>query len=97
MLSKTIHQRIEDLREQIRYHNHRYYVRDDPVISDTEYDKLMDELRELEEKHPELITADSPTQRVGAKPADAFTKVEHPVPILSLDKVSNAEQIRSWW
>jgi len=94
---ETIRQRAEDLRERIRYHNHRYYVLNDPVVSDTEYDALMDELRALEEKHPELVTSDSPTQRVGAKPADAFTKVDHPVPILSLDKASNAEEIRGWW
>ncbi len=68
-----------------------------PSISDAEYDKLMDALRALEEAHPELITLDSPTQRIGAEPADAFTKVEHPSPILSLDKASSSEEIRAWW
>jgi DNA ligase (NAD+) len=89
--------RMEALREQIRYHNHRYYVLNEPLISDAEYDALMDELRHLEEAYPELVTSDSPTQRIGAEPADAFTKVEHPAPILSLDKASSGEEIREWW
>jgi len=97
MITETIRQRAEDLRETIRLHNYRYYVLNQPLISDAEYDALMDELRELESRHPDLIRPDSPTQRVGAEPADAFQKVEHPAPILSLDKASNAEEIRSWW
>lgn len=89
--------RAEELREQIRAHNYRYYVLNAPTVSDAEYDALLAELQKLERSHPELVTADSPTQRVGAEPADAFTKVEHPTPILSLDKASDAEQIWSWW
>ncbi len=97
MALETMRQRANDLREQIRYHNHRYYVLNRPVISDAEYDALMGELRALEEEHPEIITSDSPTQRIGAEPAEAFTKVDHPAPILSLDKASDAEEIRGWW
>jgi DNA ligase (NAD+) len=97
MTSENAYRRAEELREQIRGHNYRYYVLDAPVVSDAEYDTLMDELRTLEEDHPELVTLDSPTQRIGAQPADAFTKVEHPAPVLSLDKASNAEETRRWW
>ncbi|MGD2104007.1 MAG: NAD-dependent DNA ligase LigA [Anaerolineae bacterium] len=97
MVSDDARQRIDRLREQIRYHNHRYYVLNRPVISDSEYDALMEELQQLEEQYPELVTPDSPSQRVGAEPADAFTKVEHPAPILSLDKASDGEEIRAWW
>jgi DNA ligase (NAD+) len=97
MTSGDLHQRAAELREQIRYHNYRYYVLNDPAISDAEYDGLMDELRALEAEYPALITPDSPTQRVGAEPADAFTKVRHPAPILSLDKASSAEEIHAWW
>lgn len=97
MISDTIPRRIKTLREQIRYHNYRYYVLNKPVIGDPEYDALMDQLRALETRHPELVTPDSPTQRVGAEPANAFTKVDHPAPILSLDKASDADEIRAWW
>lgn len=90
-------ERAEELREQIHAHNYRYYVLNDPVISDAEYDALIEALLRLEEAHPQLVTPDSPTQRVGAEPADAFTKVEHPTPILSLDKASDAEQVWRWW
>lgn len=89
--------RIEELRRAINYHDYRYYTLNDPVISDSEYDTLMDELRALEAEHPELITPDSPTQRVGGEPADAFTKVDHPAPILSLDKASSGDEIFAWW
>jgi DNA ligase (NAD+) len=89
--------RAEELREQIRAHNYRYYVLNTPTVSDVEYDALLAELQMLEERHPELVTPDSPTQRVGAEPADTFTKVEHPTPILSLDKASDANGIRRWW
>lgn len=97
MISKDAHRRAEELRQQIRSHNYRYYVLNAPVISDAEYDALLDELRALEASHPALVTPDSPTQRIGAQPADAFSKVEHPAPILSLDKASNAHEIRKWW
>lgn len=97
MSSEGIRQRAERLREQIRAHDHRYYVLNAPSISDAEYDLLMDELRRLEKNHPELVTLDSPTQRIGAEPAETFTKVEHAAPILSLDKASSADEIRAWW
>ncbi len=90
-------ERIAQLRREINYHNYRYHALDDPVISDAEYDALMDELRALEEAHPELITPDSPTQRVGVEPAEGFVKVEHPAPILSLDKAASGEEIHAWW
>ncbi len=96
VLSET-HDRIEVLRQQINSHNYRYHVLDDPVVSDAEYDALMDELRGLEAEHPDLVTPDSPTQRVGAEPAEGFVKVEHPAPILSLDKAASAGDIRAWW
>ena len=77
--------RAEELRELIRYHNHRYYVLDDPVIADVEYDALFDELVALEAEHPDLVTDDSPTQRVGAEPLAEFATVRHELPLLSLD------------
>ena len=88
--------RIEALRREIDYHNYRYYVLARPVISDAEYDALMDELRALEAQFPQLITPDSPTQRVGSRPAEGFRKVRHPVPVLSLDKVTNREELFAW-
>jgi DNA ligase (NAD+) len=97
MTFEQIRDRIEKLRREINTHNYRYYVLDDPVVSDVEYDALLDELRTLEAEHPELITPDSPTQRVGAQPAEGFVKVEHPAPILSLDKAASGEEIRAWW
>jgi DNA ligase (NAD+) len=88
--------RIAELREQINYHNHRYHVLDSPEVSDAEYDALMAELRGLEEEHPELITPDSPTQRVGAAPLEAFGVVEHHVPLLSLANVFSSEELLAW-
>lgn len=89
-------ERIRELREEIRHHNHAYYVEDNPEISDYEYDKLMQELIDLEEKHPELVTPDSPTQRVGGKPLDKFEKVDHDTPMLSLGNVFSEEEIRDF-
>ena len=97
MVQPEVIERIAQLRREINYHSHRYYVLDDPVISDAEYDALMDELRQLEAEHPELVTPDSPTQRVEPQPVEAFVKVEHPAPILSLDKATSGEEIRAWW
>ena len=88
--------RIEELRELINHHNYRYYVLDNPEISDDEYDKLMRELRQLEEKHPHLITPESPTQRVGAAPVEAFGVVEHGEPMLSLGNVFSSEELLAW-
>lgn len=87
---------IEDLREKIRHHEHLYYVLDDPSISDAEFDDLMRELQRMEKEHPELITPDSPTQRVGGKPKEGFAKVAHSRPMLSLDNVTSEEELRDW-
>ncbi len=86
-------ERVKKLREEIEYHNYRYYVLDSPVISDAEYDALMHELRELEAKYPELITPDSPTQRVGFKPAEGFKEVPHREPMLSLDDAMEESEV----
>src|SRR5258707_5940539 len=88
--------KIEALREKIRHHECLYYVLDNPEISDAEYDKLMQQLKALEAEHPELITADSPTQRVGGKPREGFVKVPHSSPMLSLDNTYNEEELRAW-
>jgi len=88
--------RIEELRETINYHNYRYYVLDSPEISDAEYDELMRELRQLEAEHPELVTPDSPTQRIGAPPVEAFGVVEHPQPLLSLTNAFSYEELAAW-
>jgi DNA ligase (NAD+) len=87
---------IESLREEIRRHEYRYYVLDDPEISDAEFDRLMNELKKLEATHPELITSDSPTQRVGGKPREGFVKVAHSAPMLSLDNAHGEEELRDW-
>ena len=88
--------KIEKLREELRHHEHLYYVLDKPAISDAEYDALMNQLKELETAHPELITPDSPTQRVGGKPAEGFKKANHSRPMLSLDNAYNAEELADW-
>src|SRR3569832_1455240 len=88
--------RVEALREQIRYHEHRYYVLDDPEISDAEYDALRNELKGVEKEHPEFLTPDSPTQRVGGKPREGFPKAEHSTPMLSLDNAYNEQELRDW-
>ncbi len=85
--------RVDELREQINHHNYLYYVKDSPEISDAEYDRMMRELQELETAHPELLTPDSPTQRVGAAPAGAFGVVEHPRPLLSLGNAFSDEEL----
>ena len=91
-----IGKRIRRLRKAIRYHAYRYYVLDDPEITDAEYDALMAELKELEAAHPELVTLDSPTQRVGAEPLPQFEKVEHRTPLLSLDNAFDEDEVRAW-
>jgi DNA ligase (NAD+) len=88
--------RAAELRRLIEHHNRRYYVLDDPEISDAEYDELLNELRDLESQHPELRTADSPTQRVGAAPLDKFTPVRHLQPMLSLANARNEAELRAW-
>ena len=91
-VSKAV-QRIAELREVINHHNYRYYVLDSPEISDTQYDELMRELKRLEAEYPELATPDSPTQRVGAPPVEAFGVVEHPQPLLSLANAFAYEEL----
>ena len=95
MVDTAVTGRLEQLRKEIAHHNYRYYVLDDPVISDAEYDQLMRVLRELEEKHPELITPDSPTQRIGAAPAEGFTQVQHVVPMLSLANAFSFQELQA--
>jgi DNA ligase (NAD+) len=95
-MSAALEKKIEALREKIRYHEYRYYVLDDPEITDAEFDKLMNELKKLEAEHPELITPDSPTQRVGGKPREGFVKVRHSSPMLSLDNAYSEEELRDW-
>ncbi|HKT23182.1 MAG TPA: NAD-dependent DNA ligase LigA [Terriglobales bacterium] len=87
---------IEALRDEIRHHEHRYYVLDDPEISDAEFDLLMQQLKKLEAAQPELITPDSPTQRVGGKPREGFIKAQHSSPMLSLDNAYNELEFRDW-
>ena len=89
-------QRVEELRRRLEYHGHRYYVLDDPEIGDDAYDRLLDELRALEAEHPELLTPDSPTQRVGGTPISKLEKVRHLQPMLSLANVRSAEELRAW-
>jgi DNA ligase (NAD+) len=88
--------RIEELRTELRRHEHLYYVMDAPAISDQEYDALMNELKRLEAQYPEFLTPDSPTQRVGGKPAEGFQKVRHSRPMLSLDNAYSEEELRDW-
>ena len=89
--------RYEDLKEQVHLHNYRYHVLDAPLISDLEYDRLLNELKALEAEHPDWVTPDSPTQRAGAVPLDKFEKVRHPAPILSLSNAFGADDARAWF
>src|SRR5512146_1333959 len=93
---KDVQRRIDDLRDQIRHHEYRYYALDQPEISDAEFDVLVNELKALETAHPELVTPDSPTQRVGGKPREGFVKVRHSSPMLSLDNAYNEAELRDW-
>ena len=95
-MAKDIEKEIEKLRNEIRYHEHRYYVLDDPEISDLEFDKLMKRLQELEAAHPELVTPDSPSLRVGGTPAAEFPKVRHSAPMLSLDNTYSIDELRDF-
>jgi DNA ligase (NAD+) len=92
----TPDQEIEGLRDQLRHHEYLYYVEDAPELTDAQYDALMNRLKKLEEKHPELVTADSPSQRVGGKPKEGFVKMPHSRPMLSLDNAYNEEELRAW-
>ena len=88
--------KIETLRDKIRHHEYRYYALDDPEISDTEFDQLMNELKKLETEHPALLTPDSPTQRVGGQPREGVVKAPHSSPMLSLDNTYNVDDLRDW-
>src|SRR4030081_3614900 len=94
--AKDLEKKIEALREKIRHHEHLYYVLDQPEITDTEFDALMQELQQLEAEHPTLITPDSPTQRVGGKPREGVVKAAHASPTLSVDNTYNVENLRDW-
>jgi DNA ligase (NAD+) len=94
MTTKT---RYETLKQQIHEHNYRYHVLDAPVVSDLEFDRLLNELKQIEAEHPDWITPDSPTLRAGAAPADRFVKVQHPAPILSLGNAFGADDARGWF
>ncbi|MGD0506281.1 MAG: NAD-dependent DNA ligase LigA [Terriglobales bacterium] len=96
MSSPAIEKKIEALREKIRHHEYLYYVLDAPEISDADFDTLMNELKRLEAEHPQLITPDSPTQRVGGKPREGFVKAKHSSPMLSLDNAYSEEELRDW-
>ena len=95
-MAKNLESEIAKLRDEIRYHEHRYYVLDDPEISDFEFDKLIERLKELELQHPDLVTPDSPTQRVGGAPAAEFPKVRHPAPMMSLDNTYSVDDLRDF-
>jgi DNA ligase (NAD+) len=97
MSMQDLRARAAELRRQINFHNYRYHVLDRPVISDAEYDRLLRELKQIETAHPELITPDSPTQRVGGEPAERFNKVRHPAAILSLGNAYRPEEVRAWY
>src|SRR5271170_1878183 len=96
MAAKDVEKKIAALRDKIRHHEYRYYVLDDPEISDAEFDQLMIQLKRLESDHPALITPDSPTQRVGGKPREGVVKAAHSSPMLSLDNTYNVEELRDW-
>src|SRR5947207_10997771 len=93
---KDVQARLDELRAELNHHLYRYHVLDDPEISDAAYDRLYDELKALEEEHPDLITPDSPTQRVGAPPSDKFEKSRHLTPMGSLEKVTTDEALAKW-
>lgn len=96
-MDKNLLNRYEELKAQINYHNYRYHVLDAPVISDLEYDRLLNDLKKIEADHPDWIAPDSPTQRAGAKPSEKFEKVRHPAPILSLANAFGADDARAWF
>ncbi len=92
----AVQKKIESLREKIRHHEYLYYVQDNPELTDADFDKLMSELKRIEAEHPELVTPDSPTQRVGGKPREGFTKAKHSSPMLSLDNAYSEEELQDW-
>src|SRR4051794_18880952 len=94
--SQKVEARVRELREQIEQHNYKYYVLDDPTVSDAQYDRLMNELKELEAKHPQLISPESPTQRVGVSPVSDLQEVVHSTPMLSLDNAFTEEDLTNF-
>jgi DNA ligase (NAD+) len=96
MAKQNVAQRVDELRQQIRYHDRKYYVDAKPEISDLQYDKLLDELKQLEAEHPNLVTPDSPTQRVGGQPLDGFTTVAHARPMFSIDNTYSRDDLLAW-
>ena len=95
-MPSALEKKIDSLREKIRHHEYRYYVLDQPEVTDAQFDVLMNELKKLEAQHPELVTPDSPTQRVGGKPREGFAKAKHSSPMLSLDNAYSEEELRDW-
>src|SRR5215467_6043833 len=95
-MKRDVAAEIEQLRDELRHHEYLYYVQDQPEISDAEYDALMRQLQALEENNPELLTPDSPTQRVGGKPREGFRKVPHSSPMLSLDNALNEDELAAF-
>ncbi|RKZ97509.1 MAG: DNA ligase, partial [Gammaproteobacteria bacterium] len=91
-----LYQYVQELHKTLNYHSHRYYVLDDPEIPDNEYDKLFRQLETIEQQHPELVTLDSPTQRVGGKVLDSFAQVTHQMPMLSLSNAFNSDEIEEF-
>lgn len=96
-MADKLFSRYEELKQQIHFHNHRYHVLDAPIISDVEYDRLLNELKKIEAEHPDWIKSDSPTLRAGGKPADRFSKIRHPAAILSLANAFGADDARAWF
>src|SRR3954466_8692592 len=96
MATKDVTARAEELRAELRHPGYRYYVLDDPEIEDDTYDALLDELRAIEAEHPELVTPDSPTQRVGGEPVSSLPKVRHEIPMLSLANARSEDELRAW-
>src|SRR6185295_7798434 len=95
-MSTAPEQRLKELRDAIRHHEERYYIHNDPQISDEEFDRLLHELEALEADHPDLVTTDSPTQRVAGRPVEGFVTVEHLAPMLSLDNAYNEDELRAF-
>jgi DNA ligase (NAD+) len=97
MNQREAKQKAAQFRKELNYHNYQYHVKDSPVISDAEYDRLLQELRDLENKFPKIITPDSPTQRIGGTVADGFDRIAHPAPILSLGNAFDTDDVRAWY
>src|SRR6188474_1474190 len=95
-MSTDPEQRLKELRDAIRHHEERYYIHNDPEVSDEEFDRLLHALERLEAEHPDLVTTDSPTQRVAGRPVDGFETVEHLLPMLSLDNAYNESELRAF-